>query len=110
MVPFLPSSYFIIGYALPDVLTFIIVVTFGAVDFWIVKNVTGRLLVGLRWWNDFDHEGKEIWKYESYDREYTPNTVDATFFWTSQIGGTIVWGVFCLLNMIGLNIFWVQFG
>ncbi len=22
-----------------------------AADFWTVKNVTGRLLVGLRWWN-----------------------------------------------------------
>jgi hypothetical protein len=23
-----------------------------AFDFWTVKNVTGRLLVGLRWWNE----------------------------------------------------------
>ena len=34
-------------------LLFIIVVA-GAVDFWIVKNLSGRLLVGLRWWIDFD--------------------------------------------------------
>lgn len=26
----------------------------GAVDFWITKNVTGRLLVGLRWWEEID--------------------------------------------------------
>lgn len=30
-----------------------IVVIVAAIDFWIVKNVTGRLLVGLRWWVDF---------------------------------------------------------
>ena len=30
-----------------------IVVILAAVDFWIVKNVVGRLLVGLRWWVDF---------------------------------------------------------
>ena len=37
-------------------LLFIIVVA-GAVDFWIVKNLAGRLLVGLRWWIDFDEQG-----------------------------------------------------
>lgn len=34
-----------------------IVVILAAVDFWIVKNVTGRLLVGLRWWVDFQENG-----------------------------------------------------
>lgn len=28
-----------------------------ALDFWIVKNLAGRLLVGLRWWIDFDENG-----------------------------------------------------
>ena len=51
-------SYFLIGYAIPEVMTFIIVIIFSAFDFWTVKNVTGRLLVGLRWWSDFDHDGK----------------------------------------------------
>lgn len=31
-----------------------IVVIMAAIDFWIIKNVTGRLLVGLRWWVDFE--------------------------------------------------------
>jgi hypothetical protein len=34
-------------------------------DFWTVKNVTGRLLVGLRWWNYVDEEGKSIWVFEN---------------------------------------------
>ena len=32
----------------------VLVVILAAVDFWIVKNVAGRLLVGLRWWIDFN--------------------------------------------------------
>jgi hypothetical protein len=36
-----------------DVNTFIIVTALSGIDFWIVKNITGRLLVGLRWWSDF---------------------------------------------------------
>ena len=31
-----------------------IVIILAAIDFWLVKNIIGRLLVGLRWWVDFD--------------------------------------------------------
>ena len=40
-----------------------IVIIAAAVDFWIVKNLAGRLLVGLRWWIDFDENGEEAWKF-----------------------------------------------
>lgn len=33
------------------VTNFITIVTLLAFDFWTVKNISGRLLVGLRWWN-----------------------------------------------------------
>ena len=33
-------------------INFIAVVCLVSFDFWTVKNVTGRLLVGLRWWNE----------------------------------------------------------
>ena len=36
------------------VLTFVLVTVLSALDFWTVKNVSGRLLVGLRWWNHID--------------------------------------------------------
>ena len=42
-----------------EILTFIIVVLFAAVDFWTVKNVTGRILVNLRWWSEIDEWGNE---------------------------------------------------
>ena len=29
------------------------------------ENLSGRLLVGLRWWNYIDEEGKSHWVYES---------------------------------------------
>ncbi|KAF7203730.1 Golgi apparatus membrane protein TVP23-like protein B-like [Nothobranchius furzeri] len=34
-------------------------------DFWTVKNVTGRLMVGLRWWNQVDDDGRSRWVFES---------------------------------------------
>ena len=48
-----------------EILTFIIVVVLAAMDFWTVKNVTGRLLVNLRWDSYIDQFGNEIMVYES---------------------------------------------
>src|SRR5581483_2278907 len=48
-------------------LIFIICVLLLSFDFWTVKNVTGRLLVGLRWWNDIQPDGTNVWIFESRD-------------------------------------------
>jgi hypothetical protein len=45
----------------------IIIIICSSADFWVIKNVTGRLLVGLRWWNEVKEDGSEEWKFESYD-------------------------------------------
>ena len=44
---------------------FLTIVLLLALDFWTVKNVTGRLLVGLRWWNKVDEDGTSTWMFES---------------------------------------------
>lgn len=44
---------------------FVFVVLLLSADFWTVKNITGRLLVGLRWWNYVDDEGASHWVFES---------------------------------------------
>ena len=41
-------------------------------DFWTVKNVSGRLLVGLRWWNDVDEAGQNHWRFESFEARGRP--------------------------------------
>ena len=48
-------------------LTFVVVTILSAMDFWTVKNVSGRLLVGLRWWNDVDQAGENNWRFESFE-------------------------------------------
>lgn len=44
---------------------FVVIVLLLSFDFWTVKNVTGRLLVGLRWWNYIDEDGNSHWMFES---------------------------------------------
>ena len=38
-----------------------------AIDFYITKNISGRFLVGLRWWTITDVNGNIAWKYETKD-------------------------------------------
>lgn len=45
--------------------SFVFIILLLSADFWTVKNITGRILVGLRWWNYIDDDGKSIWVYES---------------------------------------------
>jgi hypothetical protein len=62
------AAYFF-GWMLTDnfPLIFIICILLSSFDFWTVKNVTGRLLVGLRWWNDIQPDGTNVWVFESRD-------------------------------------------
>lgn len=40
-----------------------------AADFYYLKNIAGRRLVGLRWWNEVDTgTGNSHWVFESQDR------------------------------------------
>lgn len=59
-------TYFFCGLFTNAFITpFILIVLLLSVDFWTVKNITGRLLVGLRWWNYVDDDGVSHWVYES---------------------------------------------
>jgi len=58
MIPFVHSNY---------VISFVIITMFLAFDFWTVKNISGRLLVGLRWWNEINEDGTNSWLFESKD-------------------------------------------
>jgi hypothetical protein len=51
------------------VIQFVVTVLLIALDFWTVKNVSGRILVGLRWWNEVSDQGESVWHYESLDQQ-----------------------------------------
>lgn len=46
-------------------LIFVLTILFLAFDFWTTKNISGRLLVGLRWWNEIQPDGSNKWVFES---------------------------------------------
>ncbi|RIA97652.1 hypothetical protein C1645_686696, partial [Glomus cerebriforme] len=70
---------------------FIICVLLLSFDFWTVKNVTGRLLVGLRWWNDIQPDGTNVWMFESRDPSRPVNPIDSRIFWISLYVTIVIW-------------------
>ena len=92
-------------FGVSDALVFIIVVILNAFDFWFVKNVSGRILVGLRWWNEVKDDGTEVWIFES-DHEKRATSIDTTLFWTSLYVTPCFWGVFLVIELFGLSLMW----
>jgi hypothetical protein len=98
--------YLILGiFGVSDALIFIIVVILSSFDFWFVKNVSGRILVGLRWWNEVKDDGSEVWIFES-DNEKKATSIDTTIFWGSVYLAPAFWIVFVIINLLGLKLMW----
>ena len=79
----LALAIYIFGRMVSDNFIFVCVVCILllAFDFWTVKNITGRLLVGLRWWNYVGEDGTSKWKFESIDNMVEVSPIDRNVFW-----------------------------
>jgi len=63
-----------------------------ALDFWTVKNITGRKLVGLRWTNFVDDNGQSHWIFEGRKGSRAGGRPpERRIFWTALIVAPIVW-------------------
>lgn len=87
----------------PFVITFIVCCIFLALDFWVTKNVSGRLLVGLRWWNDIKEDGSNVWIFESLEKEAIINPVESKIFWVTVLVFPVVWLAFLLKQVFSLT-------
>ncbi|XP_046403311.1 uncharacterized Golgi apparatus membrane protein-like protein CG5021 isoform X2 [Ischnura elegans] len=89
--------------------SFVVVVLLLSLDFWTVKNITGRLMVGLRWWNYVDDDGKSHWVYESR-KGIQQNRIQASesrVFWLGLILCPVIWSIFFLLALFSLKFKWL---
>ena len=88
------------------VMKFLLVVLCLSLDFWTVKNVTGRLLVGLRWWNYVDEQGDSHWMFES-KKDWHPVAFESQIFWIGLFGCPILWVFFLLSALLSLKLQWL---
>lgn len=59
-------SYLFMGlFTDSSVLQYVTVLLLNCLDFWVVKNVTGRKLIGLRWWTYADLNFENMFNKES---------------------------------------------
>jgi hypothetical protein len=70
---------------------FIVIILLLAADFWTVKNISGRLLVGLRWWNDIKPDGTSTWVFESAPKNRHIDSSDSRVFWLGLYLTPIIW-------------------
>jgi len=61
VIVYLLNGFFTNGF----ILAFVLITLLLSFDFWTIKNVSGRLLVGLRWWNEIKDDGSNVWVFES---------------------------------------------
>uniref|UniRef100_K7FSM0 Golgi apparatus membrane protein TVP23 homolog n=2 Tax=Pelodiscus sinensis TaxID=13735 RepID=K7FSM0_PELSI len=80
-------------------------------DFWAVKNVTGRLMVGLRWWNQVDDDGKSHWVFEarkaSAQRKKVSSEAESRIFWLGLITCPIIWVIFAFSALFSFKVKWL---
>lgn len=104
IVTYLLCGLFNIGF----IVSFVIIIILLSVDFWTVKNITGRLLVGLRWWNYVDEDGISHWMFESR-KGAAKNVVtsgELRVFWLSLVVCQVFWVVFVFAALITLSFRW----
>ena len=92
------------------ILVFILTLLLLSVDFYYLKNIAGRRLVGLRWWNEVNTStGDSHWVFESAaEGTRVQNQTDKRFFWLSMYIAPACWvglgilAVFRLQSLIWL--------
>jgi len=90
--------------------SFVLIVLLLSADFWVVKNITGRILVGLRWWNLVDDDGNSQWIYESKSKEGQPrygHSEEVKLFWLGLVVSPVVWGLMFLSAITFLQLKWL---
>ncbi|CCO27395.1 Golgi apparatus membrane protein TVP23 [Rhizoctonia solani AG-1 IB] len=89
------------------VLSTVVVVVLLAMDFWNCRNVAGRRLVGLRFWNQVDEDGESYWVFESRDPSRPANPIDSKMFWTALYVFPVLWVLLFIVSLLKFNISFV---
>jgi hypothetical protein len=71
-----------------------------------VKNVSGRLLVGLRWWNNVSEDGSNEWMFESLDDMSKIGAMDSRIFWSALYSTPAIWVVFFFVSFLKFQLEW----
>ncbi|KAK9895870.1 DUF846-domain-containing protein [Cystobasidium minutum MCA 4210] len=100
IVVYLLCGFFSSSYVFSTVLVVVLL----SMDFWTVRNVSGRVLVGLRFWNQVDDDGTSYWVFESRDPSQPANAVDSKMFWMALYAYPAAWIALLFVAILKFNI------
>src|ERR1700722_3229102 len=88
---------------------FIVTILLLAADFYYLKNIAGRRLVGLRWWNEVDPQsGDSHWVFESSDPSTKIiNPTDSRFFWMAMYAPPLLWIGLAVIAIFRVKFIWL---
>jgi hypothetical protein len=95
------------------VLVFIVTILLLAADFYYLKNIAGRRLVGLRWWNEVNgSSGDSHWVFESAPQPNEPGgkvvtPTDKRFFWLALYAQPGLWVALAIVAIVRLHFLWL---
>jgi hypothetical protein len=99
------ATYILCGFFTDNyVVSPVLVVVLLAMDFWNCRNVAGRTLVGLRYWNQVDDDGESYWIFESKDPSRPANPIDSRLFWTALYVFPALWLGLFFVSLLKFNL------
>ncbi|CAH8531708.1 unnamed protein product [Schistosoma turkestanicum] len=119
LIIYLLCAWFTTSFVVP----FIFILVCLSLDFWIVKNISGRILVGLRWSSYTDDNGIAHWRYDARKLSAIDSADVSTLsrrelaarmtrqhlsrlFWIGLIVSPAIWFIFFLVSLFSLHIRW----
>ncbi|CDW76228.1 UNKNOWN [Stylonychia lemnae] len=98
------GSYLLLNLFISNlIMVYIIVIVLSAFDFYVVKNITGRILVGLRWQQYIDENGREQWNFQSFDEPAKLDNINKRVFWISTYVAPVVWALLFVWSLLSFS-------
>lgn len=97
--------YFVLCTSIVDnfIINFVVITVLITVEFWTTKNITGRRLVGMRWWSQASADrNKSTYRFEHrvlLNPEWSAKGVVSTYFWGSTAALLAIWIAFAILYL-----------
>ena len=89
------------------VTSFIFIVLLLSMDFWCVKNITGRFMVGLMWSNVIKEDGSSEWKFES-NKNVPTTPFESRLFWIVLVVFPLLWVLMFFTSLFSLHLQWLM--
>jgi len=104
VVSFLLLGVFTNSFVVQTVVTLLLL----ALDFWTVKNFSGRRLVGLRWWNHVQLDGSNTLRFEFRpESELVSTAFERQVFWWSLYLAPVCWALLGVVCMLKFELNWL---